>query len=96
MTAQPLTFADRLRVAAAVGGSFTLRADPDELRSLARAIDHCNGLWAAAEAAARGRAAARYLQDQEVARKRAIWRDVLICTTAVETLGIALAALCAS
>lgn len=93
MTAQPLTLADRLRVAAAVGGHVTWRADPDTLRALARAIDHCNHLWAEAEAATRGRAAAQYLQDQTDARKRATWRDVLICMSAQAAVDLALAAL---
>ena len=49
MTAHALTLADRLRVAAAVGGHLTFQGDPDDLRRLARAIDYCNTAWAAAE-----------------------------------------------
>jgi len=93
MTAQPLTLADRLRVAAAVGGHLTFHGDPDDLRRLARAIDHYNTAWAAAESHARSRAAKRVSRDLDRARQLIAWRDVLICTAAVDALTIALAAL---
>lgn len=93
MTAQALTLADRLRVAAAVGGHVTWRADPDTLRALARAIDYCNVTWAAAEADAQRRAARRIVQDMDRARELTIWRDVLICMAAQAAVDLALAAL---
>lgn len=96
MTAHALTLADRLRVAAAVGGHLTFQGDPDDLRRLARAIDYCNTAWAAAESNAQRRAAKRVTRDLDRARKLAAWRDVLMCMAAVDAITIALAALCGS
>ena len=96
MTAQPLTLADRLRVAAAVGGHVTWRADPDTLRALARAIDYCNVTWATAEAQAQRRAAMRIVRDMDRARQLTIWRDVMLCMAVQVAVDLALAALCGS
>jgi len=93
MTAYPLTLADRLRVAAAVGGHVTWRTDPGTLRALARAIDYCNATWAAAEAEAQRRAARRIVQDMDRARQLTIWRDVLICMAVHAAVCLGLAAL---
>lgn len=93
MTAQALTLADRLRVAAAVGGHLTFQGDPDDLRRLARAIDHCNTAWAAAESNAQRRAAKRVTRDLNRARQLMAWRDVLICTATQAAVDLALAAL---
>ncbi|SHL79979.1 hypothetical protein SAMN05444389_101412 [Paracoccus solventivorans] len=91
-----LIMADRLRVAAAVGGHLTFQGDPDDLRRLARAIDYCNTAWAAAESHAQSRAAKRLERDLDRARKLAAWRDVLMCMAAQVAADLALAALCGS
>jgi len=96
VTAQALTLADRLRVAAAVGGHLTFQGYPDDLRRLARAIDYCNTAWAAAESHAQRRAARRFVQDMDRARQLTIWRDVMLCMAVQVAVDLALAALCGS